>query len=282
MKTPRNGDCFVVMPISDPPGYAPGHFKCVFDDLIAPACDAAGYRPLRADMVTETNPNVMFELGIRQAFDKPVVLVQELGTPEIFDIAPLRYTTYRPDLSYRRVLEDQRFITDALTNTARAYAEQSGINSLVRLLGLSQPAHLSESSRALRDPRLQIVLAEVQKLRDEIKHGMDPWDIAAGWTPTAKQSASMVKRVEQQFSATVSLLSRESKPDRATLERSRADLEAALRVLSFLDENQQEVFLLRMAVLGVKKELEDRLAARPRRTPTKTASTRRRAKRRRQ
>ena len=41
---------------------------------------------------------------LRQAFDKPTVLVQEVGTEKIFDIAPLRYTEYRRELKYREVL----------------------------------------------------------------------------------------------------------------------------------------------------------------------------------
>jgi hypothetical protein len=95
--------CFIVMPISDPDGYQPGHFQHVFEDLFVPACEKAGYQALRADQVRETNlihldvlqrildssmvlcdlssrnPNVLFELGLRQAFDKPVALVQEVG-----------------------------------------------------------------------------------------------------------------------------------------------------------------------------------------------------------
>lgn len=87
--------CFVIMPISDPEGYRLGHFQSVFDDLFVPACEKAGYDATRADQVRETNlihldvlqrivnspmvlcdlssrnPNVLFELGLRQAFDKP-------------------------------------------------------------------------------------------------------------------------------------------------------------------------------------------------------------------
>src|ERR1044071_6759240 len=123
--------CFVIMPISDPDGYVPGHFKHVFDDIFAPACDKAGFCPIRADQVRQTNlihldilqkliespmalcdlssrnPNVLFELGLRQAFDKPVVLVREVGTSDIFDIGPLRYTEYHRERVYHEVLADQ-------------------------------------------------------------------------------------------------------------------------------------------------------------------------------
>ncbi|HEY5778121.1 MAG TPA: hypothetical protein VIT00_05255 [Terrimicrobiaceae bacterium] len=48
-------ECFVIMPITDGDGYVQGHFKHVFDDIIAPACDIAGYKAIRADHVKETN-----------------------------------------------------------------------------------------------------------------------------------------------------------------------------------------------------------------------------------
>ena len=122
------------MPISDQEGYEKGQFTKVYEDIFKPACISSGYDPIRADEVKQTNlihldilqkliaspmaicdlssrnPNVLFELGLRQAFDKPTVLVQEVGTPKIFDIAPLRYTEYRKELRYREVLEDQKVL----------------------------------------------------------------------------------------------------------------------------------------------------------------------------
>ena len=102
-------ECFVIMPISDHDGYEKGHFRRVYEDIIIPACEKSDYKAVRADEVEETdiihlsilkkiieapmaicdlstrNPNVLFELGLRQAFDKPVVLIQEKGTERIFD-----------------------------------------------------------------------------------------------------------------------------------------------------------------------------------------------------
>lgn len=88
--------CFVIMPISDVHGYEPGHFGRVYEHILKPAIIAAGYLPVRADDTIKTdyivvgiiqkivesemvicdfsarNPNVMYELGIRHAFNKPV------------------------------------------------------------------------------------------------------------------------------------------------------------------------------------------------------------------
>ena len=149
------------MPIADPAGYSPDHFLRVYQDLFAPACTRAGFRPVRADQVSQSNlihldilqkivacpmalcdlssrnPNVLFELGLRQAYDKPVVLVQDEDTPSIFDIAPLRYIKYHKTLTYQEVQEDRSLISKAIRATCAASKDGEGINSIVRLLSLA-------------------------------------------------------------------------------------------------------------------------------------------------
>ena len=160
----ENKDCFVLMPIADCDGYEKGHFLHVYDDIIKPAIDQTDFNAIRADEVKETNlihldilrklieapiavcdlstrnPNVLFELGIRQAFDKPVVLIQEKGTPKIFDIAPLRYLEYSKELKYHEVLDTQRKLQEAIEATKSAEGETGNVNSIVKLLALSSPA----------------------------------------------------------------------------------------------------------------------------------------------
>lgn len=207
MSSKRNGDslrgnqasankkpiCFIIMPISDPDGYKPGHFQHVFDDLLAPACDKAGYQALRADQVRETNlihldvlqriidspmvlcdlssrnPNVLFELGLRQAFDKPVALVQEVGTPQIFDITPLRFANYRSELIYHEVLEDQDGVAALISATKQATTDPNSVNSIVKLLGLTHPASRTNITETDRDSAmLQLIMTELTNLRSEI------------------------------------------------------------------------------------------------------------------
>jgi hypothetical protein len=89
--------------------HQPGFFQEVFDQLLRPAARDAGFTVttalrqgsdlihstivrdlLAADLVladlTEHNPNVLFELGMRMHADKPVVLVRAIGTGPIFDV----------------------------------------------------------------------------------------------------------------------------------------------------------------------------------------------------
>lgn len=93
--------CFVIMPISDQPKYPTGHFDKIYEQIIVPAVKEAEFEPIRADSnqicdsimqkilknliecdmaicdLSSRNPNVMYELGIRQAYGKKVVLVQD-------------------------------------------------------------------------------------------------------------------------------------------------------------------------------------------------------------
>jgi hypothetical protein len=191
-----SNDCFVIMPIADHDGYDKGHFTKVYEDIFKPACASAGFMAVRADEVKQTNlihldilqklidspmaicdlssrnPNVLFELGLRQAFDKPTVLVQEAGTPKIFDIAPLRYTEYRRELRYREVLEDQSMISGAIKATKEATDQGEGVNSIVRILSLSKPASLKEVSNSDSAGLLQLVRAEMSEMRSDFRRAM--------------------------------------------------------------------------------------------------------------
>ena len=70
--------------------------------------------PMAICDLSTRNPNVLFELGVRQAFDLPVVLVQEKDTPRIFDISTINTVDYRKNLIYREVMEDREKIVDAI------------------------------------------------------------------------------------------------------------------------------------------------------------------------
>lgn len=192
-------DCFVLMPISDHDDYAPGHFKAVFDDIIAPACSMASFQAVRADQVKATNlihldilkklldapivicdlstrnPNVLFELGIRQAFDKPVVLIQERGTPKIFDIAPLRYLEYCKELKYHDVLRTQNELKESILATIAADSEEDNINSIVKLLSLANAARIPELRKGGKSElALEVLQIEMRDLRRAIEAiGMD-------------------------------------------------------------------------------------------------------------
>lgn len=189
-----NKSCFVIMPIADCDGYEKGHFKHVYNDIIKPAIEKTEFTAIRADEVKQTNlihldilqklidapiavcdlstrnPNVLFELGIRQAFDRPVVLIQEIGTPKIFDIAPLRYLEYSKELKYHEVLRSQKELEEAINATKEAEGNTGSINSIVKLLALSSPAMIPNLDQSNKE---DIALDYMQSQMTDLKMMMD-------------------------------------------------------------------------------------------------------------
>tara|TARA_R110002050_G_scaffold45421_1_gene107600 strand:- start:147 stop:977 length:831 start_codon:yes stop_codon:yes gene_type:complete len=185
----KEQNCFIIMPIADVEGYPQGHFKHVYENIISPACELAGYKAQRADEVKASNlihldilnklieapiaicdlstrnPNVLFELGIRQAFDKPVVLIQEKGTPRIFDIAPLRYLEYSKEMKYHEVLRSQQELKESLQATAIADGDAGNVNSIVKLLALNNPAKIPDLKDGKEGLAFEIMQAEMRELR---------------------------------------------------------------------------------------------------------------------
>lgn len=158
--------CFIIMPISDGLDYSSDHFKRVYDFLIKPACEKAGFKPIRADDVVTTNyiaidilkkiissemamcdlssrnPNVLYELGIRQAFNLPVTLIKDTVTKRVFDIQGFRDFEYDETLRIDNVNENISALADVIFTTYENKNKE--INSLISLLGI-EPAKIFET-----------------------------------------------------------------------------------------------------------------------------------------
>jgi len=129
--------CFAIMPfVEREPARSRGFFDEVLRALIAPAGREAGFEVLTAnregsdvihativnqlldaDLVvadlTENNPNVLFELGLRIAEDKPIALIRAKGTPPIFDVDNmLRVFEYDGNLWSSSIDHDRPRLTD--------------------------------------------------------------------------------------------------------------------------------------------------------------------------
>lgn len=57
--------------------------------------------------VSARNPNVMFELGMRIAFDKPVIIIKDSVTDYCFDSGTIEHLSYPKDLRYGAMQEFQ-------------------------------------------------------------------------------------------------------------------------------------------------------------------------------
>lgn len=128
---------FVIMPFAEKwDEHQTGFFQEVLDELFVPAGKDAGFtvrtaRRQGSDVIqstivnelldaqlvladlTEHNPNVLFELGLRMHADLPIALVKARGTGRIFDVDHmLRVEEYDPNLWTSTVKNDLPIITD--------------------------------------------------------------------------------------------------------------------------------------------------------------------------
>ena len=67
--------------------------------------------------LSSRNPNVLYELGIRQAFNKPVSLIKDAKTIRIFDIQGFRDIVYDESLRIDSVGETIENLAQNLTLT---------------------------------------------------------------------------------------------------------------------------------------------------------------------
>lgn len=182
----KDKKCFAIMPIADHADYDNGHFTRVYNHLIKPACEQAGFSAVRADDakashmimfdilknivecdmaicdLSSKNPNVFYELGLRQAFNKKTILITDGRTTTPFDITGFRYVKYDPSLRIDTVMNDVNEIAAMLKETDEA--SEDDINSIVKLLRL-QPAKLEHVQLNEQDT---MMFRMIQRLDDKM------------------------------------------------------------------------------------------------------------------
>lgn len=181
--------CFVAMPITTTPDAAAryrdeAHFEHVLEFLFRPALQLAGFvaispvvqgtelihaeiiRQLEtADLVpcdiSDLNPNVFFELGVRTALDRPVVLVRDDQTERVpFDTTLVNCHAYRSDLSPWVVSNEIAKLAAHLANstaTRNALWHYFGITSRASLADVDDPA----------EAKLDLILNELRGGRSQ-------------------------------------------------------------------------------------------------------------------
>ncbi|WP_349921462.1 hypothetical protein [Aeromonas veronii] len=120
------------------------------------------------------NPNVFYELGVRQAFDKPTVLMIDDSTGAPFDVSSLRYVNYSKGMKYRDVKVAIAKLAETLKDTYAKRADKNEINSLIRLLELTSPAQLGQAdlsaeakANLLNELQYSEIMNAIQRIQQE-------------------------------------------------------------------------------------------------------------------
>lgn len=178
--------CFVMMPISDQGDYPQGHFDKIYEQIFKPAIKEAGYEPYRVDEnklcdsiigkifsalqecpmalcdLSNRNPNVLYELGIRQAYDKPVVLVKDEKTEQIFDVSAIRTVPYSSTRLYEEVLKDRKAITEAICST-----KEGKQNSIIKVVNVKNAE--VQKGEVSQEDKIEVLLSGLLEDVKELK-----------------------------------------------------------------------------------------------------------------
>lgn len=140
MSQPEKKICGIVMPISSLDGCNESHWSDVLE-IITEAIESAGFEgnlvsnaddvgiiqkriiqnlyenPVVVCDVSGKNPNVMFELGMRLAFDKPTIIIKDDKTSYSFDTSPIEHIEYPRDLRFSRIVDFKTKLAEKIKAT---------------------------------------------------------------------------------------------------------------------------------------------------------------------
>ena len=150
--------CGIVMPISAVDGCDESHWTDVYD-ILSEAIEEAGFdanlvshaddvgiihkriiqnlydNPVVVCDVSGKNPNVMFELGMRLAFDKPTIIVKDEKTSYSFDTSAIEHLEYPRDLRFSRIIEFKEKLTEKIKATYEKAKSDSTYTTFLKHFG---------------------------------------------------------------------------------------------------------------------------------------------------
>ena len=186
--------CFIIMPVSTPADSLDSynkdteHFLHVLECLFIPAVEASSLHPIlptvagsdvihgeivknlsSADLVlcdmSQLNPNVFFEFGIRTALNKPVALVTDEVTTNIpFDTGIVNYHRYNSSLQGWLIKNEVGKLSEHINKTLESEPDR---NSLWKYFGIAHSGFLS-TEQATPDDKLSLLIRKVDSMGDTL------------------------------------------------------------------------------------------------------------------
>ena len=177
--------CGIVMPISTIDGCAETHWTEV-RSIITECIENAGFianlvsnsdeigviqkriiqnlyeNPIIVCDVSGKNPNVMFELGLRLAFDRPTVIIKDSSTSYSFDTSPIEHLEYPRDLRYTAINDFKLKLFDKIKSTYAASKADANYSTFLKHFGEFKVAKITTKEVAPQE----LILDEIKSLRN--------------------------------------------------------------------------------------------------------------------
>lgn len=184
---PKTSQCGLVMPISSIDGYSEQHWTDVkfiitealesvdFKVTLVSEADDVGIihrriiqnlyeNPIVVCDVSGKNPNVMFELGLRLAFDKPTIIIKDEKTSYSFDTSPIEHLEYPSDLRFNKIVEFKKQLAQKAQKTLAKSQSDKNYSAFLHHFGAFEISKLDTKTLSKED----FIIEEIQLLRREI------------------------------------------------------------------------------------------------------------------
>lgn len=210
--------CGIVMPISAMDDCSESHWSEVLE-VISDSVDNAGFdanlvsnaddvglihkriiqnlydNPIVVCDVSCKNANVMFELGLRLAFDKPTIIIKDDQTSYSFDTSAIEHIEYPRDMRFSKIVEFKQKLSEKIKATFEISQSDPSHTTFLKHFGEFKVAKLDKkevSGEEFIIEELKNIRTSVQRLeysgkrQDElIERGLFRNSIRNIWTPHA-------------------------------------------------------------------------------------------------
>lgn len=227
----RHGDplvCGVVMPISETDGLPASHWsdvRVILDDAIETAGFAPkmvseeeyvgvihkhivtnlGKNPIVVCDVSGRNANVMFELGLRLAFDKATVIVKDDSTEFSFDTAPIEHIGYPRSLRHREIEEFKKKLVAKMQATHKQATDEPQFSMFVKHFGDFKVAELETTVL----PKSDFIIQELAKLNRRTERMIDQMSrLKIGSPPPPRRATLPLQEVADLSDTILALMTR--------------------------------------------------------------------------
>lgn len=179
--------CGIVMPISEIDGLSKSHWDEVYN-IISESIVSAGFKPNLVSNsedigviqkrivqnlyenpivvcdVSAKNPNVMFELGLRLAFDKPTIIIKDDKTNYSFDTSPIEHLEYPRDLRFSKIRDFGDKLANKIDSTYRKSIDDKEYSTFLKHFGTFKVAKIETEVVTKED----LIMEEVRSIRNLI------------------------------------------------------------------------------------------------------------------
>jgi len=110
------------------------------------------------------NPNVMFELGMRLAFDKPTIIIKDTQTGYSFDTSVIEHLEYPRDLRFHKIISFKQKLLEKTEKTyeiSRTDTSSSFLSNFATIKVKSLPEKESSAS--------DLILESIESMRSELR-----------------------------------------------------------------------------------------------------------------